>query len=275
MVPSIEFGIVRAIGRAQTKTVTLPERIESQEQVIESLVRGITDKTRLAVISHITSPTALIMPIADICKAFSDRGVAVLVDGPHAPAQVPLDLSQLECDFYTASCHKWLSATLGSGFLYVHPKWQDQIEPQLKSWGRLLPAMPERWDEEFTWSGTRDPSAYLSIPAAIKFMEFVGLESFRQRSRWLATQAETMLCEEFKTKPIARRDQGWYGCMAHVPLPPGDWQKLQDSLWNEYKIEVPIIHFENKWFIRVSCHLYNNAKQLETLRYALRHLISL
>ena len=106
-------------------------------------------------------------------------------------------------------------------------------------------------------------------PKAIEFMERVGLEEFRQQTRWLATEAETRLCRLFGTEPMADRSQGWYGSMAHVPLPPGDWSELQARLWASHSIEVPVINFDERWFIRVSCHLYNNTSQLETLKFAL------
>ena len=273
-----EYGAVHRIWErkcnevgAQLKICDLPEKFESQQQIVDCIAGEVTPKTRLAIISHITSATALIMPIAQMGRALKEKGVAVCVDGPHAPAQIELDIQAIGCDFYTASCHKWLCATLGSGFLFVHPDHQADIEPPNQSWGRLHPGVPERWDDEFTWAGTRDPSPYLSIPSAIEFMTTnVGLEAFRERSHYLASQIEGMLCEEFGTEPIASRADGWYASMAHVPLPGGDHSKLQHDLWNEYKIEVPIINFENRWYIRVSCHLYNNLKQLETLRFALR-----
>ncbi len=274
-----EYGAVHRIWDRKCEhcdatkvTVTLPAEIESEQSVIDALLTGVTDKTRLVIVSHITSATALVMPVKRICAEFAKRGIAVCIDGPHAPAQVDLQIDDLGCDFYTASCHKWLCATLGSGFLFVHPKWQNQIQPIVKSWGRLLPAMPERWDEEFTWIGSRDPSPFLSVPVAIEFMLGIGLEAFRARSRWLAGYAEASLRELFGTRPIAPRADGWYGSMAHVPLPPGDWTALQRDLWEQVGIEIPIIHFEERWFVRVSCHLYNNASQINTLASSLKRL---
>lgn len=273
-----EYGAVQRIWQrrcaevgAKLKVCTLPDNFESREQIVQCLANAVTPNTKLVIVSHITSPTALVMPIAEITRVLQDNGVAVCIDGPHAPAQVDIDIQSIGCDFYTASCHKWLCATLGSGFLYVHPDRQSCIEPPMKSWGRLLPARPQSWDEEFTWSGTRDPSAYLSIPAAIDYLsQQVGLTNFRHRSGYLAATIEDMLCDEFGTAPIGNRSDGWYGSMAHVPLPAGDYGQLQQALWQEYQIEVPIINFENHWYIRVSCHLYNSLKQLEMLRFALR-----
>jgi isopenicillin-N epimerase len=274
-----EYGAVhkiwqRACERAGAKLVcaTLPEYFESDEQIIETLTSCVTDKTRLLIVSHITSATALIMPAKKICEEFSSRDIPVCVDGPHAPAQIELNLDDLDCDFYTASLHKWTCGTLGTGFLYVHPRQQSSIEPAIKSWGRLKPAIPESWDEEFTWMGTRDPSHLLSLPTAIEFLESIGLDAFRARSRWLATYAEEKLIEMFGTTPIGKRNDGWYGSMTHVPMPPGDWSKLQKQLWDQVGIEVMIINFNDRWFIRVSNHLYNNSTQLDTLTKALHRL---
>ena len=278
-----EYGAVHRIWdrvcqrSGVTKSIaTLPEQFESAEQIVDCITSRISDKTRVVIVSHITSATALVMPIAQICSAIKQlRGeLIVIVDGPHAPAQVELNIDSIGCDFYVASCHKWLCASLGSGFLFVAPRWHENIEPQLISWGRLQPAVPDKWHEEFGWSGTRDHSAYLSVADAIDYMtQQIGLDVFRERSQYLAKYAEEMLCEEFNTTPIGNRADGWYASMAHVPLPAGDFSKLQDELWNEYQIEIPVILFENKWYVRVSCHLYNNTKQLETLKFAIRKFL--
>jgi isopenicillin-N epimerase len=194
-----EYGAVSRIWQrkcqrsgAKIACVTLPETIQTQDQVVDSIFAAVTDRTRLIVVSHITSPTALVMPVEQICAKAMQYGVAVCVDGPHAPVQIDFQIDQLQCDFYTASCHKWLCAPLGSGFLYVHPKWHANVEPLVKSWGRLLPAMPESWDQEFIWSGTRDPSAFLGIAAAIDFIQYVGVNEFQQRTRWLADYDENL-----------------------------------------------------------------------------------
>lgn len=277
-----EYGAVRRIwefaaGRAGAEVVDLrmPAVFESPDELVESILQQLPPRAKLLVISHITSPTALILPVEQLCRRVRERGILVCIDGPHAPAHVPLDLDALECDFYVASCHKWLAATLGSGFLYVHPQQQGMIQPLQRSWGRLLPALPARWDEQFTWSGTRDPSIYLSVPAAIEFLESIGLEGFRQRLYGLAHSAEQRLVELFGTQPLGRSSSAyrWYGTMAHVPLPPGDWTDLQARLWQEHRIEIPIILFENRWYVRVSCYLYTMQADLAALEAALHHCV--
>ncbi|MEQ1905241.1 MAG: aminotransferase class V-fold PLP-dependent enzyme [Pirellulaceae bacterium] len=274
-----EYGAVERIWQRQAARfgakvvpVQMPERFESAEQMLAPLLAATTAKTRLVVLSHITSPTALIWPVEKLIPAFRERGIPVCIDGPHAPAHIPLHLDSLDCDFYVASCHKWLCAPLGTGFVYAHPRQHAIMQPLVKSWGRLLPAVPERWHEEFTWQATRDTSGFLSIPTAIEFMESIGLHEFRARAYWLATYAEDRLVELTGERPLGDRRDGWYGTMAHVPLPAGDWSQLQNQLWQQFQIEIPIIHFNNRWFIRVSCHLYTTTKQIDYLLTALHKL---
>jgi isopenicillin-N epimerase len=274
-----EYGAVQQIWQRETarqgataRSFQLKLPIESREEVVEQFVAQCSERTRLVIVSQITSPTALILPVAEICAALRSRGIAVCIDGPHAPAQIDVTIDQYDCDFYTASCHKWLCAPLGTGFLTVAPRWHGVMKPILQSWGRLLPAVPERWYEHFTWSGTRDNSGYLAIPTAIEFMQNVGLENFRQRTGWLAAYAESHLVELTGQTPLARRSDGFYGTMCHVPLPKGDWSSLQNQLWQQYRIEVPIVHFDHRWFVRVSCHLYTATWQIERLLHALTRL---
>jgi isopenicillin-N epimerase len=276
-----EYGAVVRIWQRRTERVgaklviaKMPERFESVDQVRDALLAGLTNRTRLAVFSHITSPTALIWPVAEMTKAIRSRGVAVCIDGPHAPAQVPLDLDALDCDFYLASCHKWLCAPLGTGFIYVHPRQQEIMQPLVKSWGLLPPAFPASWDEEFLWQGTRDYSGFLAIPAAIDFLEQIGLDNFRHRTYWLAQLAEQELCKRTGEQPLGDRSGGWYGTMTHVPLPAGDWSNLQRDLWEKFRIEAPVNHFQDRWFIRVSCHLHTTRINLNHLFQAMDHILS-
>ncbi len=271
-----EYGAVhriweRACQRRDARLVVarLPDHFESVPQLVEAIFAPATPRTRLLIVSHITSPTALIMPVQEICAEARRLGIHVCIDGPHAPAHVPLDLGEMGCAFYTASCHKWLSAPLGSGFLFADPEFHEQIQPPLKSWGRLLPHLPHRWYEEFIWSGTRDPSGCFAIPVAIELMEQIGLDVFRNRVRTMAAETTKRLVELTGQTPIGVDSDHWYGSMAHVPLPPGDWSELQSWLWESHGIEVPVIDFENRWYIRVSHHLYNTRTHIDHLLAAL------
>ncbi len=271
-----EYGAVHRIWNrraletgARVVNCRLPLPIESADQVVDALADATTVRTRLLVISHITSPTAIIMPLDEITRRFQSLGIPICVDGPHALAQVDVRIDASGWDFYTASCHKWLCAPLGTGFLYVHPRWQEHIRWPIQSWGRLLPALPERWDQQFTWTGTRDASGYLALADAVEFMERVGIDVFRDRCCWLARQFEQRLIERTGRLPLAPLEGQWYGTMCHVPLKPGDWSTLQDALWRREGIEVPIVHFDDRWFVRVSCHLYNTTDQIDCLLSAL------
>jgi isopenicillin-N epimerase len=291
-----EYGAVkriweRACRRAETappRVAKLPLPFTTSEAATEALFAAATERTKLLIVSHITSPTAVILPIRQICGEARRRGIAVCIDGPHAPAQVDVHIDEIGCDYYAASCHKWLSAPFGSGFLYVHPSRQAQIETPLLSWGRLLPNLPQAWDDEFIWSGTRDPSPYLSIPAAIDFLESVGLDNFRRRTHALARYARALLVELVcqvgpasraglsparqagpTLEPLVPDSDEWYGSMAHVPLPPGDAKPLQEALWRKHGIEVPIVDWNGGRYVRVSCHLYNTREEIDRLVAAL------
>lgn len=256
---------VTAAAGAKIVEVKLPEKIESKQQVIDSIVGGVTAKTKIAIFSHIVSVSALILPVREICDVLRKRKVMTCVDGPHALVQVDLKLNQLGCDFYTASCHKWLCGPLGTGFVFAKEVHRDKIVAPITGWGRLDPQIPGNWDEEQFWLGTRNVAGFLAIPTAIEYFEKFGVQRVRARMNHLAETAEAMLTDLFGTEPIANRVDGWYGSMAHVPLPAGDWSQLQHDLWAQAGIEVPVWQLNNRWWIRVSCHLYNTRKQLEYL----------
>lgn len=275
-----EYGAVRRIWDrvcrktgAAVKTAALPQPLEAAEQMVAALFAAATPRTRIIVVSHITSPTAIILPVKMICEEARRRGIAVCIDGPHAIAQLDVRLDELGCDYYAASCHKWLSAPFGSGFLYVHPRRQSHVEAVNLSWGVPPPREPTAWWEEFYWSGTADPSAYLAIPAAIEFLEQVGLENFRARTHALARYARQRLVELTGLSPLVPDSAKWYGSMAHVPLPPGDHAALQRALWEQHGVEVPIISWNGGRYIRVSCHLYNDTQQIDRLLQSLKALL--
>ena len=276
-----EYGAVTRIwqractssGAREPQIVRLPAKIESADQVVDELFRAATDRTRLLVVSHITSPTALILPIQAICVEAHRRGIAVCVDGPHAPAQVAVSLDDLPCDFYTASLHKWVSAPMGSGFLFIARRWHERVVTPILSWGLLRPAQPTAWWHEFVWPGTRDPSAYFACVPAIGLLEQVGLANFRARTHHLAQYARRRLVELTGLEPRIPDSDEWYGCMASVPLPPGDAADLQRRLWQQHQIEVPIMEHHGERSIRVSCHLYNTCAEIDLLVGALKRLL--
>jgi isopenicillin-N epimerase len=260
-------------GAAEPVIAKLPWPVATVSQIVEAVMSRVTDRTRLLVVSHITSPTACILPVRELCRAARDRGLTVVIDGPHAIAHLPLDIESLDCDFYTISCHKWLSAPFGSGLLYVAPRHQARIRPPILSWGRLPPDMPASWTHEFPWLGTRDPSPFLTVPAAMRFLEEVGWEAFRKHTHELANQARRRITELTQLAPPTPDSRQWYGSMVCLPLPDGDAKTLQDALWQRFGIEVPIVPFANRRWIRVSCHLYNTPEHIDQLIAALKLLL--
>ncbi|MCA9104414.1 MAG: aminotransferase class V-fold PLP-dependent enzyme [Planctomycetales bacterium] len=275
-----EYGAVRRIWRracdqqgARLVEATLPLQVETADDLLAPLWSAVTERTRVIVISHITSATAITMPVEAIVRQAHERGILVCIDGPHAVAQLSLNLSALDADFYTASCHKWLCAPLGTGFLHVAARHHATIRPALLSWGRLLPNMPERWDEQFRWTGTRDYSPYLAVPAAIEFLESFGVEAFREATHAMARATRRELISLLQQPALVPDDPAWYGCMTEVWLPSGDWSDLQQWLRHEEGIEVPIIALEDRWAVRVSCHLYTRPLHVERLLRGLRRAL--
>ena len=264
----------RRAGAEPPRVVKLPCPLESAEQIEDALFAAVTPRTKLLVVSHITSPTAVIFPVERICARARREGIPTCIDGPHAPAQVHVDIDRLGCDFYCASLHKWLSAPFGSGFVYAAPKHHTAMEPSVRSWGRQLPNPTYGWADEFMWVGSYDPSPYLAVPAAIDFVEAVGLDAFRSKTHELARYARHKLVELTGLAPIVPDSPEWYGTMAHVPLPSGDARELQMRLWTEHRIEVPIVAWNERRFIRVSCHLYNDRAQIDRLVEVLRPMLT-
>lgn len=282
-----EYGAVFRIWRntcqpagAKVVSARLTTPVVSAEQLVEELFAAVTPRTRLIVVSHVTSPTATVFPVTEICRRARGLGVPVCIDGPHAPAMVPIDLRTLGCDYYCASLHKWVSAPFGSGFLYVSRKRQPGLRMPLTSWGRSLGGRDECWQDEFQWLGTRDPAAVLAVPDAIRFLQNVGLDRFRSYGHDLARYARLRLEAWSGCPALAPDDPAWYGTMVTVPLrrseplrsKPNAFDPLQQQLWERHRIEVPVMDWCNRRHLRVSCHLYNTRDDIDRLLEALQSL---
>ena len=227
---------------------------------VDRLFEGVTERTRAVFVSHITSETALLLPVEDIVARARSEGLVTIVDGAHAVAQVDLDLTALAADFYAGTCHKWLCAPKGSGFLYVRPEWQERTHAPIVSWGYEEPA-------SFIWrtqkQGTRDQSAYLTVPAAI---EFFREHDSRERCVELAREARRQLCDLLGTEPLAPEEQILQ--MASVRLPHAD-PTLTQRLFDEHRIEIPTMGSDDE-LLRISVALYTEREDVERLLDALR-----
>jgi len=253
-------------------TAHLPTPVTTKEEIVSQLMASVTDKTKLIVISHVTSVTALIMPVAEIVRAARERNILVAVDGPHAPAMVDVNLNQIDPDYYTASCHKWLSAPFGTGFLYARSRFKQGMKPLITSWGRSLTGKEPEWVDEFHWPGTYDPAGYLAIGDAIRFLKEVGLRRFREHGHALAKTGRDRILALRRTEPLSPDSDEWYGTMATIPLgvPYGenranDSHPLQKWLYETKHIEIPVINWKGQTHIRVSGHLYNDVNDINKL----------
>ena len=251
----------------------LPLPVTTPENVLEQFWAGVTPRTRVIFISHITSPTALTWPVAAICQRARAAGILTVVDGAHAPGQIELDLSSLGADFYTGNCHKWLCAPKGAAFLFARPAVQHLIEPLIISWGwESEKPGQSRFIDYLEWTGTHDIAAYLSVPAAIDFQAAYAWDSVRRSCHALVQQARQQINALTGLAPICPDEGVWFQQMATIRLPACDTESLKERLWEEWKIEVPIITWNRAPLLRVSIQAYNDEADLARLIDALRHV---
>lgn len=270
-----EFICKKTGARTIHQPIPLPAR--SAEEIVEQFWQGVTPHTRLIYLSHITSPTALRLPVEAICARARQAGILTLVDGAHAPGQIPLDLQATGADWYVGNCHKWMLAPKGAGFLYSRPEVQPLVEPLVVSWG--YHATPEttsgtQFLDYLGWTGTRDPAAYLTVPAAIQFMQAHNWEAVRQECHALLRQAIEEICTLVHMEPLYSLDSDQYFQMGIAPLPPEtDINGLKTSLYDEFRIEVPLTEWNGQKFMRISIQAYNTAADINMLLQALQILL--
>ncbi len=247
----------------------LPFPLQGPKDVVDAVSAKITDCTRLVVLDLITSPTATILPVAEIARAAKTVGAQVLVDAAHAPGHIDFDTTALGADWVTGNAHKWLFAPKGAAFLWADPAAQEGLHPNVISHG-----YDKGFQAEFAWTGTRDPTAWLSVPAAVDFYRRIGDRAVRGHNHDLARRAADMLMERLGTgaaSPVSMR-----GAMATIALPtslPGDvdtGKALNLRIWERHRIEVPIFAFAGKLWVRISAQVYNEMAEYEQLAEALR-----
>jgi isopenicillin-N epimerase len=238
------------------------------QRAVDDLLGACTARTQLLFVSHVSSPTALRFPVEELCAQARDAGVRTLVDGAHAPGQIPLDLASLDADFYTGNCHKWLCSPKGAGFLHVHPDAQPLLEPLAVSWDWPSDA----WADRYRWSGTHDPSAQLAVPSAIDFQAANDWESVRDRCHALAATAAREVCELLGTEPLAE-SEGEYAQMVTLRLPPCNAEEIGARLFREHRIEVLAQSWRGMPTLRLSVQAYNDERELELLLDALPRVL--
>jgi isopenicillin-N epimerase len=255
--------------------VNHPVLLTSKEDFIDSFWAGVTPRTRVIFLSHITSPTALIFPVDQIIKRARAAGIITIIDGAHVPGQIPLHLDSLGADFYGGNLHKWLCAPKGAGFLYARPEMQHLLKPLVVSWG-YEPETPgaSAFVDQHEWWGTRDVAAFLSVPAAIKFQEKNHWDKVRAACHILAKDAQQQICDLTGLAPLHSQSEGWFAQLVAAPLPADpDLAALKARLYDEHRIEIPLIAWNNMKLIRVSIQGYNSKRDVAHLITALTVLL--
>jgi isopenicillin-N epimerase len=252
---------------AKVKVAEIPFPLESANQVTEAVLSSVSQATKLVLIDHVTSPTALIFPVQIIVQELNRRGIDSLVDGAHAPGFISLNLEEIGATYYTGNCHKWLFSPKGSAFLYVRPDKQPFIHPLSISHGANSPRIDRsRFRLEFDWVGTSDPTPYLCVPKAIAWVENLlpkGWEELRAKNRDLVLKAREIFCNKFGLNlPCPIEMIGSMVSLSLNELFPDDnlsAENLQNQLFEQYNIEIPVIPFPHKQdkIIRMSAQLYN------------------
>ncbi len=244
--------------------------LTTKEQFVEDFFKGLTSKTKLVFISHITSTTGLRLPVEEILAKAKSLGLMTFVDGAHAPAQIDLYLNSLQADVYTGACHKWMMTPKGSSFLYVKKELQHLFDPLIVSWGyeENLPSETQFLDYH-QLQGTRDYSAFLTIPKAIEFMEANDWKTVALNCRALVQANAERFCKLLNSTSLAPISDEFLVQLYSIPLKTAEPQKLQRLLFEKYKIEIPVMQLDGKIFLRYSIQAFNLQEDLDILYNAL------
>lgn len=249
------------------KTVSVPLGVDS-ETMLASFWQGVSGRTKVIFLSHITSPTAQTLPVEAICQRAREAGIITIIDGAHAPGQRALKLAEGHADIYTGNCHKWLCSPKGAGFLYVHPSQEALIEPLIVGWGRSRPqdeSLGSSFLDSYDWLGTSDPASYLSVPAAIAFQRANHWQE-RQASCHALLRGALGALEGITGLRAPYADDTMYCQLAVAPLPQWvDAKAFQERLYRDYTIEIPTTIHNDQPYLRISVQVYNTSADLQAL----------
>ncbi len=248
--------------------------LTSPNAIVEQVWSQVTERTRVLFISHITSATAAILPIEPLIARARDAGIFTVIDGAHAPGMIPVNLNALGADAYSGNCHKWMLAPKGSGFLHVRQDMQHLIDPLIVSWGWESDEPSSSQFVDYTeWQGTRDISAFLAVPAAIRFMEQYDWPSIARQCSELLHDFVPQILAATGQPALAANSPDWFTQMASFVIPTTDWQGLKTRLHEDYKIEAPTIWWNGQTLLRISVNAYNTEEDLRCVARALSELI--
>lgn len=267
-----QYYCEKAGARYVRQSITLP--LQSKEDFVSQFLKGITTKTKLIFLSHITSATALRFPVDLIIQEAKSRGILTFIDGAHAPGQIELNLTALDADIYTGACHKWMMTPKGSSFLYVRSSLQDRFDPLVISWGYQSdnPSHSPFLDYHQT-QGTRDFSAFLCTPAALAFMEKYNWPAVASECRAMVHANVPRFCSLLGTVPLAPLHEDFIVQLVSFKLRTTEAEKVKATLFNDYSIEVPVMRQGNDVYLRYSINAFNTQEDLDRLYEAMQVIV--
>jgi len=265
------FYCEKAGATYRRQKINLP--ITTKEKFIDDFFAGVTPNTKAIFISQITSSTGLIFPVKEVCEIAKSKGLITIVDGAHVPGHIPFNLSEMQADFYTGACHKWMMAPKGCSFLYAHKSVQHLCDPLIVSWGyKALKPSHSAFLDYHQMIGTRDFSAFLTVPTCIKFMAENDWITVRTACHEMVLANAQRFYDLLESKPISPLTNEWIGQMISIPIKTNAPEVLQRRLFTDYKIEIPIMRQENDVYMRYSINAFNTIENLDTLYRALSEL---
>lgn len=273
------------IAGAAVTTANIPFPIQSPDEVVRAIERRISPKTTWMLIDHVTSPTGIVLPVAQLIELAHSNNIRVMVDGAHAPGMLPLNFNELKPDYYTANHHKWWCGPKVSGFLYVDEKSQDEVLPSIISHGANMEGYgPSKFQSQFNWPGTFDPSPLLALPTAIDFLAGLypadgpnRLAGLMRHNHELAVEGRRVILDKLKLAEPA--PESILGSLATIPVPAwtnhtsAQIQAVRTALRTEYRFELPVFRFDaTNVCLRISAQTYNSLDQYERLADAVTKL---
>lgn len=265
------FYCEKAGATYRRQKINLP--ITNKEKFIADFFAGVTANTKAIFISQITSSTGLIFPVKEVCEIAKSKGLITIVDGAHVPGHIPFNLGEIQADFYTGACHKWMMAPKGCSFLYAHKSVQHLCDPLIVSWGyKALKPSHSHFLDYHQMIGTRDFSAFLTVPTCIKFMAENDWITVRNECHEMVLANAQRFYDLLESKPISPLTSEWIGQMISIPIKTKEPEILQRTLFTEYNIEIPIMRQENDVYMRYSINAFNTIENLDTLYNALSEL---
>tara|TARA_B100000029_G_scaffold516793_1_gene634314 strand:+ start:3150 stop:4292 length:1143 start_codon:yes stop_codon:yes gene_type:complete len=251
----------------------IPISVSSKEEFFNIFKRYISNKTKVIFLSHITSMTAMIFPVKRVIRFAKENNILCIIDGAHTPGHISINIKELNPDIYTGACHKWMCTPKGISFLYVKKEIQSTIHPLVVSWGwQNKDAILSDFLEWHQWQGTRDMSAFLTIPAAIDFLNNYQWKLLSKQCNQLVIKYRNKFISYFNTEPLFPDE--WIGQMASIPIKTNCDLFLKNKLMHDYKIQVPVFTWEGKVILRFSIQAYNSEEDLNKLFVAVKEIIN-